>query len=193
MDRKEIEQKLRVGAEIVDGIPLASDLRSTALAAILDVLFRADSPSREVTDGAPPSSPQRSGAGSDPASVLAGRLGVTPGQLEYVIDMTGGEPTLVVGRSKLPDKKAPAMKVLTLLHAASRQGLGLEDWTPLDGAREQCRVYGVLDQPNFASSVRSAGDSLVFRKAGRQVLVKVTKPGFDEAGRLIQLFSGDGR
>jgi hypothetical protein len=120
---------------------------------------------------------------ADRRSILARRLGINVDVTDYVYDV-GSELTLVLARSRLPSQKARATRMVAVLYAAGRQAAYEEEWTLVELIREQCRISGVLDPPNFSASLGAASDSLIMRGRGNGREVKVTRAGFEEAGRL---------
>lgn len=178
----EIVSRLAEAADIVlrSGIP--SELWPTGFRWTLEEIQR--------VGASMPTARQPTTSDGPGADRLRRLLGLTADQLERVYDLSGAEVGLVVSRSKLPAQKARATKTVAVLFAAGRQGASDEEWTPIDVIREQCRQYGVLDAPNFASAISAAGDSLVIRGRGAQREVKVTRGGFEEAGRLAASMVG---
>jgi hypothetical protein len=76
------------------------------------------------------------------------------------------------------------MKAIALLVAAGRQAAGMEEWTQATAIREVCRNFGVLDVANFATEVASLGDVFLVRGKGQSREFKVTRHGYEEAGRM---------
>jgi hypothetical protein len=118
-------------------------------------------------------------------SVLARRLGIDREVAEYVYDASGQELTLVLARSRLPNEKRRSTRILSILYAAGRQAGYDEEWTSVNLIREQCRLFGVLDAPNFAAALATTADVLIARGKGSDREVRVTRAGFEEAGRTI--------
>jgi hypothetical protein len=125
-------------------------------------------------------------------AMIARALQVDADVLEAVYSIAADRVDVVVSRSRLPKERFPAMRTVSILLAAARQALDLDDgWTSVDLLRDACRDFGVLDSNNFAAAVSSLGDNFVVRGKGAGREVKVTKAGFEETGRLIlQLIAG---
>ncbi len=178
----ELADRLREAADILQRSGIRPELWPTGFRWTLEEIQRLGA---SMPAAAPPAAPERAGADR-----LRRLLGITADQLERVYDLSGAEVGLVVSRSKLPTQKARATKTVALLFAAGRQGASDEEWTPVEAIRDQCRQYGVLDAPNFASAISAAGDSFVLRGRGSQREAKVTRGGFEEAGRLVASMVG---
>jgi hypothetical protein len=173
-----IVEILRKASRVVDdaGIPL--DLRPAAFSAAIDLL-NAESqvmPDLHIATAATQDSQ---------SATMARVLGISASLLDMVYDRMDGDVELVIHRSKLPQRKAPAMKTVAMLVAAGRQAAGLDEWTSVNVIREVCRHFGVLDLGNFATEVASLGDAFLVRGKGQSRAFKVTRHGFEEAGRLI--------
>ncbi len=179
-DHSFVAEIIRNAVRAVDDAGVPPDLRAAAFSAAID-LMRTESrvlpaQHREAADATD---------GSQSAITMARILGVSAEMLDLVYDRTDGDVELVIHRSKLPERKAPAMKAVAMLVAAGRQAAGLDDWTPVNVIREVCRHFGVLDLGNFATEVASLGDAFLVRGKGQSRAFKVTRHGFEEAGRLI--------
>ena len=177
-----LAEALRLAANCVEQANLPVEYRPVAFSKVFDAI---------VGDLPLPLAPQeasisaRAQTTSVSLDTLARRLGIRADQAEYVYDLTGADLGLVLARSKLPAQKARATKMLALIYAAGRQAIYDEEWTPVSAVREQCRLYGTLDSANFASTIADAGDALLTRGRGSNRHVKVTRTGYEEAGRLV--------
>lgn len=167
---------------------LPEPLWPAALPTVLDLLLsptsaEAGTPSTQLQP------PARSG-GKEWATILAGKVRVAASSLEEVFDLEDGEPRLIVPPSRLPAQKAPAMKVVSLLVAAARQGIGADDgWTASAVLREACKEIGVFDRANYAAELTTV-DGLAFKGSGASRRVKVTGRGFEIAGAEIRQLAG---
>ncbi len=168
----------------VDAIAKANvpeDLRAVAFAHAIDMLQSEQSPKFNARVATPNVQPMHRGI----AGKIARDFGIPEELLESVYDIQTDRVDLVVHRSKLPKQKAPAMKVVATLVAAGRQAAGIEDWTAAEVVRDACRQIGVFDRSNFAMEVASLGDVFLVRGKGQSREFKVTRHGYEEAGRLI--------
>lgn len=198
-DQESISETLRIAHLIVVDLKLDAEFRPVAYSKAIDLLS-AD----KVVSSLTPAAPRTGAPGgtniqpaaeiADSTSKLARALGVDAEVLELVYVIAGDQLDLVLSRSKLPKERFPAMRTLTILVAAGRQALGLDEgWTPVEVIRNVCRDFGMLDASNFAAAVSAVGDAFVIRGKGAQRQVKVTRAGFEEAGRLILQLVGSVR
>jgi hypothetical protein len=174
---------------------LSGELRALAFGKFLDRLLaddRAGEPSSRagVPNDAEPLRHPPDHTVPERLLVLARRLGVEAEAAEYVYDTSGSDLTLVLARSRLPAEKRRATRIVALLYAAGRQAAYDEEWTRMDHIREQCRLFGVLDPPNFAAALAATADALLTRGKGSERAVRLTRAGFEEAGRLIREMVG---
>lgn len=87
-------------------------------------------------------------------------------------------------------RRAVGTQQIALLVPAGRQPGGWEEWTPIERIREVCRDYGRFDVATFASTVKRMGDLFSFRGRARQLELRLTRPGFEQAGELACELSG---
>jgi len=198
MSNKEaVTEILTTAHEIIVEMKLEADLRAPAFSKAVDLLaggvtVAASPPSRSGQRGLGHAPSAAVPHGDSPTTKLAGALQTDPELIELAYVVTDDNLDLVLSRSKLPKEKFPAMRAVTILIAAGRQGIGLDDtWTSVDVIRDVCRDFGILDANNFAAAVTAVGDAFVIHGKGTQRQVKVTRAGFEEAGRLlVQLLGG---
>lgn len=198
-DIESIKRILLSAHEVVVDMNLEADLRPVAYSKAIDLFAASNlvgSHDRSVSPTGVTSAVVLKPAVQlhDSGHKLANALGIDAEIVELVYLTADDQLDVVLNRSKLPKERFPAMRMLTILVAAGRQALGLDDgWTPVDLIRDVCRDFGVLDSSNFAAAVSALGDSFVIKGKGAQRQVKVTRAGFEEAGRAILQLIGSGR
>lgn len=177
---------LRRAAEVVAQAEVPKELQPVAFGAAFDYLTRGRTApfSGEQTNGV--NAANASNESGDRLAVLARRLGVDREAAEYVYDPGETTLTLVIARSRLPGEKSAASRAIAILFAAGRQAAYGEEWTSVAAIRDECRSFGVLDSNNFAAAIKATADALIQRGKGAERAVKVTKTGFEEAGRLLR-------
>ncbi|HLQ14719.1 MAG TPA: hypothetical protein VK256_02515 [Candidatus Eisenbacteria bacterium] len=195
-NRDAVVEILTTARDIISEVNLEADLRATGFSKAIDLLAAA-----ATTDGAASGTLRQSLASLKPSTSvphtdgpigkLAAALHTELDQVELAYVVADDKLDLVLSRSKLPKEKFPAMRTVTILVAAGRQAVGLDDsWTSIDLIREVCRDFGILDTNNFAAAVTAVGDAFVVHGKGVQRKVKVTRAGFEEAGRLLAQLLG---
>jgi hypothetical protein len=164
------------------GVP--EDLRVAAFEKTFDAMVG--------TGTGPPSSPVREPdrrvvpADGPSLGAIAARLGLDPELVGEIYYVDGDVLGLALASSKLKPKKAAATQEIALLLAAGRQAGGWDEWTPASRIRDVAREYGKYDQANFATTVRRMGDVFSFRRAGRDLEVRLTRPGYEQAANLAR-------
>jgi hypothetical protein len=198
-DTESIRGILESAHKVVAELNLEAEYRPIAYSKAVDLLA-ADARIATTPPASATLAPQLStsqallGSPDSASNKLARALGVTAEVLELVYVISNDGVDVVLSRSKLPKEKFPAVRALTILVSAGRQGLGLDDgWTGVDVIRDVCRDFGVLDANNFAAAVSAVGDAFVLKGKGAQRQIKVTRAGFEEAARLITQFVGSAR
>jgi hypothetical protein len=195
-DSESIREILKTAQEIVDGMHLEPDLRPVAYSKAIDLIAIgvASLEQRPATKEAGTAISKTPAHGTESSHRLASAFGIDVELIELVYVASGDQLDLVLNRSKLPKERFRAMRTLTVLFAAGRQALGMDEgWTRVDLIREVCRDFGVLDSGNFAAAVSAVGDAFVMKGRGAQRELKVTRAGFEEAGRLILQLVGSVR
>jgi hypothetical protein len=183
-DRGDIVRVLREALAAVDEAGVPDELRAPAFAKAVDLVTAGS-----ALGGSPGSLPRAQAGGQTPngsrLSQISSKLGVDPELLENVYDAGDSELLLVMPRSKLPGQKGAAMRTLALICAAGRQAGGYDaEWTTSERIREVCRHFGVLDSANFAARLSEADDVFVVRGGPKDREFKVTRHGFEEAGKI---------
>lgn len=183
----EPSELLRQAVKAVEDAEVPDDLRVAAFERAVELLSGLASPGIALV-------PARSSAAVSTASAVPGglfdqaaqRLGVPREVLEDVFHTDGDEIGIGLAASRFDKSKSGGTRQLALLVAAARQAAGLEEWTSTGVIREVCRDYGKFDSANFASTIRGMGDVFNFRGRGHQLDVKLTRPGYERAGELLQ-------
>jgi hypothetical protein len=116
---------------------------------------------------------------------IADRLRLDLETVSDVYHLDGDELGIGIAPSRLDPRKAVGTKQIALLVAAGRQAGSWEEWTPVRVIRETARDFGRFDSSNFATTIKDMGDVLNIRGRGRQVEVRVTRPGYERAAHLI--------
>lgn len=123
------------------------------------------------------------------AERIAARIRAPVDQIIETYDLDDDGFRITVPAGRLPDRRAPAMRMLALLVAGGRQAGNVDEgWTSVAVIRDVCREYGVLDQTNFATEIGNV-DTFAFKGSGQRRQVKVTVRGFEELGNLIRTLS----
>jgi hypothetical protein len=189
----EISQRLKVAVEAVEQVDLTDDLRAIAFSRALDAVGLPEAPIVEPAekpslDESERRSGEDSGRHADGRLVakIAHRVGVETDTVSRVFEESDGEIRLILKRSMLPQpqQKATSMRNVSLLVVVGRQAAGIEEYTPYELMREECRELRVLDAPNFATEV----GKLDFRtRGGRNTKeARANRHHFDEAAELIR-------
>jgi hypothetical protein len=187
----EVVDILRAARDAVATAEIPEELRGVAFAKAVDLL---SGPSGQI--GKPPlgNLPPSNDAGESAHSVTAvsRKLGLQVPVLESVYDLTDDAVTVVIARSRLPEQKGPATKLLALLLAVGRQSAGYDDgWTATEVIRQQCSDVGIFDGNHFAESIGQMDDVFVHRGKGLRREVKVTQHGYEVAAREIRRLLGN--
>jgi hypothetical protein len=117
---------------------------------------------------------------------IASRLGLEPDLVGEIYYVDGDSLGLALAASKFSAKKAAATQDIALLLAGGRQAGGWDEWTPSGRIRDVARDYGRYDQANFATTIRRMGDVFSFRGRGRDLEVRLTRPGYEHAANLAR-------
>jgi hypothetical protein len=180
----EIKELLAETERHIDEARLAADLRPPAFAKVFDLLAA----QRSLTRGG-------EGAESDPNGPsgigrIAARLRLEPADVAEVYYEDGERLGIGIGATRLHSTDAGATKQIALLLAGGRQaGDYDEGWTPVAIIRAACRDYGRLDTNNFATTIASMTDAFTFRGKGQSREVRLTRPGWEAAARLVRELS----
>jgi hypothetical protein len=180
--------------EAVDEAQVPADLRSVAFEKAVDLL---------TVGAADPIQPlekvRRNGVGNvqittdaSPLEKIAARLSLDVGVVQDVYDYDEGGARVIVSSKKLDRGFGPGTKQLALLVAAGRQATGDdEDWTSVDAIRKACEDYGKLDPSNFATHIKAMKNEFSFKlNSAQKREVKLTRPGWEAAGELVEKLAG---
>jgi hypothetical protein len=187
MTPDEVKEKMKEAVKAVQEANVPEDLRVIAFEKSFDALIGA---SESAAPPAPQdeSRPQRLAVPTDGPSLaaIASRFAIDRGSVEEAYYVDGETLGLAIAPSKFQRARAAATQQVALLLAAGRQAGGWDDWTAVSNIRAACRDYGFLDEANFATTIKRMGDVFSFRGRGRQVEVRVTRPGYDRAADLVR-------
>lgn len=204
----ELQERLKRAADAVQEAKVPEDLRVVAFEHALDALGVGAEPppaaaaatlAARAQEQQPPNQgtgAQTRGASGELANGMVDRiataLSLDRDLVGRIYDEEDGQVRLIVKRTMLPEvsKKAASMRHVALLVVVGRQAAGLDEYTPYDTIREECRELKVYDGPNFASEV----GKLEFRtKGGRNTKeAKANRHHYDEASDLIRRMTGEG-
>lgn len=199
---EEVTERLRQAAHAVQEAGLSEDLREIGFERALEALgLGASAPVAAAATsgglqrvGVPEASVPTVEASNDDSSLatIARRFELSQDSIDRIYEVEEGTVRLAIKRSMLPapDRKAAAMRHVSLLVVAGRQAAGKEEQTPLAAVREECQALNVLDPPNFASEI----GKLDFRLQGprNDRTAKANRHHFEEAADLIREILGDG-
>jgi hypothetical protein len=188
ISKDEVIIKVREAVKAVEEADVPEDLRATAFEKAFEALIgvgqsAAGPISRE------PAAHLATAEGPSLAGI-ASRLGLDQALAEEVFYVDGDTLGLALAPSKFSPKKAAATQDIALLLAAGRQAGGWDEWTQVGHIRAACRDYGRFDAANFATTVRRMANVFSFRGKGRQLEVRVTRPGFEQAANLARELIG---
>jgi hypothetical protein len=187
-------KKMKEAAKAVEQAGIPDDLRVAAFEKGFEALIGHDvssgSVQTEESVGRPPVSPVPTNAAS--VAAIADRLGIEQWLAEEIYEVEDNGPGLIIAPSKFNPKKAAATQEIALLLAAGRQASGWEEWTSVAPIRNAARDYAKFDPANFATTIRRMGDVFSFRGKARQLEVRVTRPGYEQASRLARELTGAG-
>jgi hypothetical protein len=110
--------------------------------------------------------------------------------IEEVYYVQDGEIKLALSTGKLESGKKAGTRQIALLLAAGRQAAGLEDHTSFDKIREVAEDYRRYDSPNFARTLSEMEDEFSFQGSSRNRSVRVSRPGWEAASRLVNALGG---
>ena len=206
----ELKERLKQAADAVQEAKVPEDLRVAAFEHALDALgvgaaapppaaATATLAARAQEQQQPPNQgtgAQTRGASSQPTDGMVERiataLSLDRDLVGRIYDEEDGQVRLIVKRTMLPEvsKKAASMRHVALLVVVGRQATGLDEYTPYDAIREECRELKVYDGSNFASEV----GKLEFRtKGGRNTKeARANRHHYDEVSDLIRRMTGEG-
>lgn len=186
--REEIVDALRGATIAVEEAGVPTDLRGAAFERAFGAILG-------LADPGPPPVQQPvepiSEAEGPTLSAVAARLKMGVEDIADAYHVDGDAIGLGIAPSRFDSRKAVGTKQIALLVAAGRQAAGLEEWTRVAVLREAVRDYGRFDASNFATTVKDMGDVFNLRGRGQQVEVRVTRPGFERAAKLLDELMGE--
>jgi hypothetical protein len=192
MTADEVKQLMKDAVKAIEEANVPDDLRVTAFEKSFDALLGATEAKgvpAELEEPAPPARRTAPTAGPSLASI-ASRLGVDGELVDEIFYEDGDFLALALAPSRFDPRKAAATQQIALLLAAGRQAGGWEEWTAVGVIREVCRDYGRFDVANFATTIKRMGDVFNFRGRARQLEVRVTRPGYEQAADLVRALGG---
>lgn len=127
----------------------------------------------------------------DPLQQIADRMGLSRDIVADVYHSSGDDIGIGLAPSKLSRSSSAAAKQIALLLAAGRQAALGEEYTPQRVIRDATRDFGRLDSANFATSISEMRDTFLFKGKKQQREVRLTKPGWEEAARLLKELTGN--
>jgi hypothetical protein len=192
MTQDEIKRIMIEVIQAIDDASVPDDLRVAAFEKTFDALLTpVVSGVRPAADSFPGrQSPQPTGAAGPSLGAIASKLGLDAELVEEIYYVDGDNLGLAVAASRFDSKKAGATQEIALLLAAGRQAGGWDEWTPVSRVRDVCREYGRFDPANFATTVKRMGSVFSFRGKAREVEVRVTRPGYEQAANLARELGG---
>lgn len=116
---------------------------------------------------------------------VARRMEAPIERIQRIYEQDDQQLRLVLPRTWLPEpgRKAASMRDVALLVVVGRQSAGLEEYTPYDAIRDECRELNVYDQPNFAAEIAK----LEFRTrgTGKAREARANRHHFEQAAELV--------
>lgn len=168
------------------------DLHAAAVLGSSPAVEQARSGTTAHKDLAAPGANGSGAADGDALGAIAARMDLERATVEEVYDLHDGSVQLIIPTGKLTSRVATAAKEIALLLAGGRQAGGTEEWTSVDAIRDACADFKKLDSGNFSKTIRSMEDVFNFRKESeRKMSVKLSRPGWEEFGRLVRRFGGE--
>lgn len=182
---EEIRELLIDLVKAVDGADVPQDLRVAAFEKGFDALM-GEASTDHATDEAPPQIDRDVPTDGPSLAAIAKRLNLDSELVEEIYYIDGDDLGLALAASKFHPKMAAATQQIALLIAAGRQAGGWDEWTNTSRIRDVTREYGRFDQANFASTIRRMGNVFSFRGRAREVEVRLTRPGYEQAANLAR-------
>jgi len=181
VDAEEAKNLLREVVDILDEVKVPEDVRSVAF----EQLWRSLSAAEPSAEPAPAGAPE-----GEPMQKLAQRLNMDAATLvDFYQLQEDGALRVVVPTNLLSPAKATATKELGLLVCAGRQAT-VEDSTSALAIKEACNLYGKLDSPNFATTMKEGEKWWIVSGPARNRAYKLRTPGWDAAGALVARLAG---
>ena len=189
----EVKDILRAAHEAVDAADVPDELRAAAFSKAVDLLSADLRSGANTSSGASPGTPgvQKIEKPTSLMDRIASKLGLDVETVREVYREVDGDVRLIAPSSKLTRGKSAATKQVALLVAAARQAAEIEEFTSADIIRAIADDYRTLDSPNFAAALREMSTTFRFDGTSRNRMLKVSRPGWEEARRLVQELGGD--
>jgi hypothetical protein len=119
--------------------------------------------------------------------LLARRLGVEAAALGRVFELDDEGVHLLIPRQALPETKQQAMVEVAYLIIASRQALGLDEYTTVDTVKQAAEDRGCYDSGNFWKAMGVLdGNGVRIRGTGKNRTFKINQVGFERAAAIIR-------
>lgn len=196
-DQDAVQKILASAHAAVQGAKIPKELQPLAFEKAIDLLA-GPVPATTSGGGGQQGGDSNGGRGGDPLTdderlaKIAKRTGADASKLGYMYDLDDEDVNLVIQRSKLATSKAVATREIALLYCVARQAGGYDaTHTAVSLIRQRVDDMGVLDESNFATSVREV-DGMTGKGARQNREFKVTQHGYEEAGKLITRVTGGG-
>lgn len=177
--------------EAVDKAGLPEEFRLKAFEKAVDLLAGTIVP--RTAQPMSPSPDRQASVESSPSSALdriAAKLKVDVDVLRDIYHEQNGELDILVPSTKLEHGKKGGTRQLALLVAAGRQAADIEDFTSFDKVREVADQYRKYDSPNFSRTLNEMEDEFSFRGDSRNRVVRVSRPGWEIASKLVSALGG---
>jgi hypothetical protein len=185
MTPDEVRKMMKEAVKAVQEADVPDDLRVVAFEKSFDALIGGSdtaAPPAQEDDSRPLAVPMDGPS----LAAIASRFGVDRGSIDETYYVDGEALGLAIAPARFQRTKAAATQQVALLLGAGRQAGGWDDWTAVATIRSACRDYGFLDEANFATTIKRMGDVFSFRGRGRQLEVRVTRPGYERAADLVR-------
>jgi len=189
---EQVKTLMMEAVKAVQDANVPEDLRVTAFEKSFDALIGSEGKAGGGEERAGSGGQRELETGMNGPSLdgVTARLSLDPELVSEIYYVDGDSLGLALASSKLDPRKAVGTQQIALLIAAGRQAGGWEEWTSIERIREVCRDYGRFDVANFASTIKRMGDIFSFRGRARQLELRLTRPGFEEAAELARELGG---
>lgn len=194
MENEELSKLMRNIVKAIDDAGVPDDLRVAAFEKAFEASVQPVAQSSSPNTGGPdlPQKTESPGPEEDRSiGAIARKLRVDHEVVDEIYFIDGEALGLAVSAARLDPAKSSATKQIALLIAAGRQTGGWEEWTHVGEIRNVARDYNRFDSANFATTIKSMSGAFGFRGRGRDVEVRVTRPGLEEAAELVRALGGE--
>lgn len=192
----ETKDILTTAKQAVDDAQVPEPLQETAFAKAVDLIAgrtsSMDSSSR--ADVPKETLPKAKGTGTAPTMLesIAFRLKLDREIVEEVYFERNGELEITVSPAKLGASLKAGTQELALLVTAGRQASDEEDYTSVEEIRKVAEEFRKYDSDNFSRAINDMSKEFRFRGGPRSRELRVSKPGWEEATKLVQRLAGEG-